>query len=48
MIKPDRLIHVVASLEKSVAFYRDAIGFELVSGPEPLTGSALLQQAVAA
>jgi len=48
MIKPNQLIHVVASLEKSVGFYRDAIGFELVSGPEPLTGSALLQQAVAA
>lgn len=48
MIKPSALIHVVARLEKSVAFYRDGIGFELISGPEPLTGSALVQQAVAA
>ena len=48
MLRPNQLIHVVANLQQSVSFYRDAIGFELVSGPGPLSGSALLQQATSA
>tara|TARA_R110000824_G_scaffold336_1_gene1769 strand:+ start:189967 stop:191013 length:1047 start_codon:yes stop_codon:yes gene_type:complete len=44
MLQPNALIHVVNELEPSVAFYRDAVGFELVSGPGPLSGSALLQR----
>jgi catechol 2,3-dioxygenase-like lactoylglutathione lyase family enzyme len=28
MVRPNALIHVVANLEKSVEFYRDAVGFE--------------------
>ena len=45
MLRPSALIHVVASLDKSVAFYRDAVGFELASPPAPLTSSALVQHA---
>jgi len=45
MLKPNALIHVVANVERSVAFYRDAIGFALVSPPAPLIASALVHQA---
>jgi catechol 2,3-dioxygenase-like lactoylglutathione lyase family enzyme len=47
MLQPLALVHVVEDIEASVPFYRDAVGFELVAGPEPLTGSALLQRAQA-
>ena len=40
MLKPEALIHVVANLDRTVAFYRDGIGFELVSEPAPLKGPA--------
>lgn len=43
MLQPHALIHVVNNIELSLAFYRDAVGFELVSGPSALSGSALLQ-----
>ena len=45
MIRPNHLIHVVADVEKSLAFYRDAVGLDLVAAPAPLTASALVQQA---
>ena len=45
MIRPNHLIHVVSDVEKSVAFYRDAVGLELMSAPAPLTASALVQRA---
>jgi len=48
MIKPNALIHVVSNVQRSMTFYRDAIGFELVSPPAMLTGftgSTLLHQA---
>jgi catechol 2,3-dioxygenase-like lactoylglutathione lyase family enzyme len=44
MIRPSALIHVVASLERSVAFYRDAVGLELSSPPAPLIASTLAHQ----
>ncbi|MGE0592768.1 MAG: VOC family protein [Vicinamibacterales bacterium] len=47
MVQPLALVHVVQDVERSVPFYRDAIGFELVSPPAPLTGSALLSRAQA-
>lgn len=45
MLRPGLLIHVVADLEKSVAFYREGLDFEVASGPGPLTNSALLHKA---
>ncbi len=47
MLRPKLLIHVVADLEKSVAFYRDNLDFQVVSGPAATTSSALLQKAKA-
>jgi catechol 2,3-dioxygenase-like lactoylglutathione lyase family enzyme len=47
MIKANAQIHIVANLEKSIAFYREALGLELDAGPAPLANSALLAQAVA-
>jgi catechol 2,3-dioxygenase-like lactoylglutathione lyase family enzyme len=47
MVKTNALIHVVASLEPSIAFYRDAVGFELVEPPAPLRASGLLDLAKA-
>ena len=47
MLRPRLLIHVVADVEKSVAFYRDNLDFQVVSGPDALTASALLQKAKA-
>jgi catechol 2,3-dioxygenase-like lactoylglutathione lyase family enzyme len=47
MIKANAQIHVVANLEKSIAFYREALGLELDAGPAPLSNSTLLAQAAA-
>jgi catechol 2,3-dioxygenase-like lactoylglutathione lyase family enzyme len=47
IVRPRLLIHVVSNLEKSIVFYRDAVGFDLASGPSPLSGSTLLQKAKA-
>jgi catechol 2,3-dioxygenase-like lactoylglutathione lyase family enzyme len=47
MLQPRLIIHVVASLEKSVAFYTDGLELQVASGPGPLSGSALLHKAVA-
>ena len=47
MVRPLLITHVVASLEKSVAFYLEGLDLEVVEGPAPLTASALVQKAVA-
>jgi catechol 2,3-dioxygenase-like lactoylglutathione lyase family enzyme len=47
MLKANAQMHIVANLEKSIAFYREALGLELDAGPGPLSSSALLVQAVA-
>ena len=47
MLRPKMLIHVVANVEKSVAFYHDNFDFQVASGPSPLVGSTLLHQAKA-
>jgi len=47
MLRPKLIIHVVANLEKSIAFYREGLDLEVASGPAPLTASALVQKAVA-
>jgi catechol 2,3-dioxygenase-like lactoylglutathione lyase family enzyme len=45
MVRANAQIHVVANLEKSIAFYQDALGLELISKPAPLTSSLLLDKA---
>lgn len=47
MLRPRLIIHVVASVDTSVAFYREGLDLELASGPGPLTDSALLKKAMA-
>jgi catechol 2,3-dioxygenase-like lactoylglutathione lyase family enzyme len=47
MLRANAQIHIVANLEKSIAFYRQALGLELDAGPAPLTNSTLLAQAAA-
>jgi len=47
MLHANAQIHIVANLEKSIEFYRGALGLELDAGPAPLSGSALLAQAMA-
>ncbi len=47
MLRPRLIIHVVANLEKSVAFYRDNLDFQVGSGPASLKGSTLLHKALA-
>ncbi len=42
MLQPNALIHVVADINPSIVFYRDGVGFDLISGPVPLENSALL------
>jgi catechol 2,3-dioxygenase-like lactoylglutathione lyase family enzyme len=46
MLRPKQIIHVVANLEKSIAFYKEGLNLEVASGPAPLTASALVQKAV--
>jgi len=45
MVRANARIHVVANLDKSVAFYRDALGLTLISQPAPLTSSTFLTEA---
>lgn len=45
MLRPRLITHVVAALEKSIAFYRDGMDLQVASGPEPLRGSTLLHKA---
>lgn len=47
ILRPRLIIHVVANMEKSIAFYKEGLDLQLASGPAPLTGSALLHKAVA-
>ena len=47
MLRPRIITHVVADLEKSIAFYREGLDLAVASGPGPLTGSALLHKAKA-
>lgn len=47
MLRPKLIVHVVANLEKSIAFYKEGLDLQLASGPAPLTGSTLLHKAVA-
>jgi catechol 2,3-dioxygenase-like lactoylglutathione lyase family enzyme len=47
MVRPLRLIHVVADVEKSVAFYREGLNLHVQAPPAPLTASALVHKAVA-
>ena len=44
MLRPRLIIHVVADLEKSIAFYREGLCLQVASGPAPLTGSTLLHR----
>ena len=46
MLKANAQMHIVANLEKSIAFYREALGLEMEAGPGPLSNSALLAYAV--
>ena len=45
VVKPRILTHVVADVNKSVAFYRQGLNLEVVSGPAPLTDSVLVHKA---
>src|SRR5262245_38854078 len=44
MLRPRLLIHVVADIDKTLAFYRDGVGFTVASPPAPLTSSTLLHK----
>jgi catechol 2,3-dioxygenase-like lactoylglutathione lyase family enzyme len=46
ILRPRLIVHVVASLEKSVAFYEEGLDLQVASGPGPLTGSTLLHKAL--
>jgi catechol 2,3-dioxygenase-like lactoylglutathione lyase family enzyme len=48
MVRANAQIHVVANLDKSIAFFQDALGLELISKPAPLVNSTFLSQAQAA
>jgi catechol 2,3-dioxygenase-like lactoylglutathione lyase family enzyme len=48
MLRPRLLIHVVADIDKTLAFYRDGVGFTVASPPAPLTSSTLLHTVKAA
>jgi catechol 2,3-dioxygenase-like lactoylglutathione lyase family enzyme len=47
MVRPLRLIHVVADLEKSIAFYREGLDLKVQAPSAPLVGSTLVHTAVA-
>jgi catechol 2,3-dioxygenase-like lactoylglutathione lyase family enzyme len=47
MLQPRLIIHVVQDLEKSVAFYTDAVGYDVLSAPAELKASTLVHKAVA-
>ena len=47
MLRPKLITHVVANVDKSIAFFKEAMDLEVVSGPAPLTASALARKAVA-
>ncbi len=45
MVRPRLIIHVVADLERSLAFYREGLELQVASAPAPLTDSALVHRA---
>jgi catechol 2,3-dioxygenase-like lactoylglutathione lyase family enzyme len=45
MLRPKLITHVVADLQKSIAFYREGLNLEVISGPAPLAGSMLMHKA---
>jgi catechol 2,3-dioxygenase-like lactoylglutathione lyase family enzyme len=45
MVRPRLIIHVVANLDKSLAFFREGMDLQVVSGPGPLTASTLAHKA---
>jgi len=47
VVEPTLLTHVVADLAKSIDFYRRGLDFAVVSGPAPLSDSALVHKAMA-
>jgi catechol 2,3-dioxygenase-like lactoylglutathione lyase family enzyme len=47
MVEPRLIIHVVPDLEKSLAFYTDAVGYDVLSPPGELKDSTLVHKAVA-
>lgn len=46
MVQPRLIIHVVPDLEKSVAFYTEGVGYDVVSPPAELKASTLVHKAV--
>jgi catechol 2,3-dioxygenase-like lactoylglutathione lyase family enzyme len=46
VVRPAILTHVVADLPRSIAFFRQGMGFEVASGPAPLVDSPLVHQAM--
>ncbi len=46
VVRPKYITHVVADLDKSIAFYHDGLGFDVISGPSELKASTLVQKAV--
>jgi catechol 2,3-dioxygenase-like lactoylglutathione lyase family enzyme len=47
MVQPRLIIHVVPDLARSLAFYTDGVGYDIVSAPAELEASALVHKAVA-
>lgn len=47
MLRPKLIIHVVANLDKSIAFFKEGMNLDVVSPPAALRASALVQKAVA-
>jgi catechol 2,3-dioxygenase-like lactoylglutathione lyase family enzyme len=45
MVRANAQIHIVADLDRSIAFYREGLGLELDGKPGPLTDSTLLARA---
>jgi catechol 2,3-dioxygenase-like lactoylglutathione lyase family enzyme len=46
MVQPRLIIHVVPDLEKSVAFYTDAVGYDVIAPAAELKASTLVHKAV--
>ncbi|MEY4933369.1 MAG: Glyoxalase/Bleomycin resistance protein/Dioxygenase superfamily, partial [Pseudomonadota bacterium] len=46
MVQPRLIIHVVPDLEKSVAFYTEGVGYDVISPPAELKASTLVHKAV--
>jgi catechol 2,3-dioxygenase-like lactoylglutathione lyase family enzyme len=47
MVQPRLIIHVVPDLGKSLAFYTDAVGYEIIAQPAELKASTLVHKAMA-